>query len=501
MNKIFLENLPHTYGVGKNKNKNKLIVDWKKSIGYTVNGIYKDLLFSVKIIKYENSYLHIKYLDKPLFKIFRGNFERCALGKLLEKVTNDFKIQVGDIIKNNNRNLTIIDKKYKERIRNNKKEKVKYYKYKCNICGFDCTENYKKGIFQNDYWIEESSLLNNNNGCACCNSNIVVKGINDMWTTNPDLARLLVNPEDGYKYTQNSSIFIDWKCSICGNIIKNKQINKICQTKLSCPNCSDGISYPEKIIYNVLNQLNKNFVYQLTKKRMKWVNTYRYDFYFEYNNEKYIIEAHGLQHYKEGFVKIKTPKHIKTLAEEQKNDKLKKELALINNIKEENYIVIDCRYSELEYIKNNILHSNLNKIFDLSKIDWLKCHEFSCKSRVKEACNLWNNKKDIIDICKILKLSKGTIIKYLQQGNTLNWCSYNPKEEIIKSHKKTNKNGKRVEVFKDNISLGLFDSCSELSRQSQELFGIKLLESGISAVCRKKYNTYKNFIFKYVYEI
>ena len=48
-----------------------------------------------------------------------------------------------------------------------------------------------------------------------------------------------------------------------------------------------------------------------------------------------------------------------------------------NDIKEFGIgIVIDCKYSELNYIKRNILDSRLNEIFDLSIIDWLKCEEF-----------------------------------------------------------------------------------------------------------------------------
>ena len=159
---------------------------------------------------------------------------------------------------------------------------------------------------------------------------------------------------------------------------------------LSCF-CNDGISYVEKFMYNALKQLDIKFSTQLSKTVFKWCDKYRYDFYFEYNNKQYICEINGLQHYEESFKNVKSNRNRRTLKEEQKNDKLKKELALKNDIKEDNYIVIDCRYSELEWIKEHILNSNLAKIFDLSNIDWLKCHEFACCTRVKEACDLWES--------------------------------------------------------------------------------------------------------------
>ena len=104
------------------------------------------------------------------------------------------------------------------------------------------------------------------------------------------------------------------------------------------------------------------------------------------------------------------------------NDKNKKELAIENGIKPENYIVIDCRYSELEFIKNNILHSRLNEIFDLNNIDWIKIGQDSEKSLVKEVCDYWHLHNEInneglttTDLEKVFKLGKSTIIRILQK--------------------------------------------------------------------------------------
>lgn len=88
---------------------------------------------------------------------------------------------------------------------------------------------------------------------------------------------------------------------------------------------------------------------------------------------------------------------------------------------------------------------------------------------------------------------------YLKKGIKHKWCVYNGKEELKKSVSKNGKmNGKQVEVFKDGVSVGVFESASELVRQSEKLFGVKLHNKHISAVCLDNQKKYKGFTFKYV---
>lgn len=68
--------------------------------------------------------------------------------------------------------------------------------------------------------------------------------------------------------------------------------------------------------------------------------------------------------------------------------------------------------------------------------------------------------------------------------------------EALKGEKNTF--SKRVEIFKDGLSLGIFPCTMELERKSEELFGTRLLNSNISRVCTGKKPQYKNFTFKYV---
>jgi hypothetical protein len=70
----------------------------------------------------------------------------------------------------------------------------------------------------------------------------------------------------------------------------------------------------------------------------------------------------------------------------------------------------------------------------MSKIDWHKCAEFSCRSLVKVACDFWNNgTKATKDIGSEIGLSSSTIVNYLKAGSELGWCDYNSNLNKTKS--------------------------------------------------------------------
>ena len=354
--------------------------------------------------------------------------------------------------------------------------KDKIYKYHCNKCG-------------NEDYIRETYLIKGND-CSVCSHRKTVLGINTIWDIAPWMMDLGVSEEDAKKYMPQSSKKIIVTCPNCG---KEKEIviNKIYNRKTISCSCGDGISYSEKFIISMFDQLNIKYEREY---KPKWSNNKRYDFYLpDYN---IIIECHGGQHYKE-------QKRGRTLQEEQRNDKYKKELALNNDVDE--YIILDCRVSTLEQIKNSILNSKLNNLFDLSNINWLKCEKFALSNRVKEVCDYWhlhndtnNENLNSSDIGEVFNLSKVTINRYLKTGNRFNWCNYNPKEEVIKSVKKSKGSRKSVNVFKNGELKGTFESIMDLERNSIQTFGTKLNHNSISRVLNNKTNSYKGFTFKYV---
>ena len=506
MNKqIFLENLT-TYNIGTYKGK----INWRECIGKFVHFIYEDIEGNIEIVNYQSKgqLLTIKYYDTE-YNILTSAFIKCYIGSIIGIITKEFKLEIGQRLQDDRRDITITDRKYvqEENIDKLGRKSIanrKYYQYKCNVCGFECGEHYKKGKYQEELWIIESSLLRKQaSGCACCcnPSRIAVKGINDIATTHPNLIKYFAKIEDSYKYLYGSNEKILVKCIDCGSE-KKIAINKLISKGFSCPKCGDNIPYGEKIMFSVLEQLGIDFQTQLNKTTFKWCQDYRYDFYFNLNGEDILTETHGNQHYEKSFSTIDG---AKTLEEEIENDNIKKELALANCIKSENYIVINCKESTLKWIRYNdegILNSKLAKLFDLSKIDWLKAEEFALSSRVKEACELWNGNLDMTttDIGKLMKLSNDTVREYLKQGTLLGWNDYNAEIESEKTLFKKGdipNNIREVEIFKDGISKGKFPSSRELVRQYQKLFGIELSYKSISSVCLGKTKTHMGFTFKY----
>ena len=338
--------------------------------------------------------------------------------------------------------------------------------------------------------------------CEKCSSvqigkqNGIANESNCLATTHPEFAKLFWNVEDTYKYMYRSSKKADFKCPYCLNKVENKIISNVFKRGIPCI-CNDGISYPEKFMYSVLKQLNIEFEFQKTFEWSKDVisdnpklnGTKRYDFYLHELNT--IIETHGRQHFKKSFEY--TGIRAKTLEEEQENDRIKKSLALENEIKEEKYIVIDCKCSEMKFIKSNILKSKLNNIFDLSQIDWLKCHEFACSSLVTLTCDLWNEGKKITEICEALKLTKPTIIKYLKQGKELLICNYDAKEEIRKSGKKQSENNKKsvIQFSKSGEYICEFESIKQAEKE------LEINNANITSVCKGNRSNAGGFIWMY----
>ena len=182
---------------------------------------------------------------------------------------------------------------------------------------------------------------------------------------------------------------------------------------------SDGYSIPEKFLNSVLKQLNVKYKHQLTKKNFKWCNEFRYDFYiYKY---KMIIETHGMQHYKKGGEK----NNWDSLEQVQMNDLFKYKCA---KSYVDNYIIIDCRYSELKWLKENII-KELNGYFDLSNIDWELAWAESQKNLCIESWSLWNSGiHSVGEISNILNIDRHTVRRYLKNGVECGRCDYTIEE-------------------------------------------------------------------------
>lgn len=480
MRKVFLDNLPK-YKNNRYKNDNQ--IDWANSVGYIVDFVYDDIVDKFKIVDCDKTNtkrikLLIEYNGKT-FDIDTGSLYQGKVRKILNKPHFDivYYFNIGENLCDEKRNITLTDKKIIQRTQINKKCKsgfgnhfIKWYKYTCNNCGW--TEG----------WDTEEHLKAGR-GCSCCAGRTLVEEINSFAVKSPDLIQYLKNPNDAIKFTYGSHKSVSCKCPICG-YAKNMTINNLSKYGFVCPRCSDNISMPEKFIISLLDQLNINYIHQLTSLHFDWVGTYRYDFYLsDYNC---IIEVHGEQHYKDC---SRRGKRARTLEEEQLNDANKKYLATNNKI--DNYVVLDARgcnrLSQEEFI-NEIVSNDFFKQFDLSSVSWQKCLEYTKTSLINAVCEYYNlcvTNNEYISTTMLsdkFKLSVKTIQSYLFFGNKYGLCEYDSKISKSNSSRRS-KNGKQVNVYKNNVLLNTYKSMTQLSELSEEHYGVKFSISKISKIC------------------
>lgn len=228
---------------------------------------------------------------------------------------------------------------------------------------------------------------------------------------NPELLSCIKNKKDAEKYTYASHKEIEWICPDCHETFF-KRISYMTRRGFICSKCATNDSYPNKFMMEILRQLNIDYIREYSPE---WIKPKRYDFYFIYDNQKYIIEMDGYFH---------------NLESVNKTDNYKDKKAKEHEIK---LIRIDCSYKGIEnrqdYIVNNILNSNLNTLFDLSKIDFQLCDYKAQEKTYKKVCKMWDEGCSREQIEKTLLLSDTTVIKFLKFGEKHNICSYNHKTE------------------------------------------------------------------------
>lgn len=189
--------------------------------------------------------------------------------------------EIGDRIKTDNKDLTVIDREWRP-VKGKYKES--FYNIRCNICGWD--QAWKK-----------HAEINGKYKCSCCNHHTLVRGINDIGTTDPDKVKYFANKEDAYNNFRQSSKYVLTRCPICGNERKMR-IDHLIKLPYSCPQCGVHSSMGERFVYALLKQNGIDFIYQLNKKDKEWCDKYRYDFYIPCINM--IVEVNGKQHIKDG---------------------------------------------------------------------------------------------------------------------------------------------------------------------------------------------------------
>ena len=419
------------------KGKTVIKIDWKNSVGKSIICYYYNVKYSFLIKKYEAKTQNLTMeLEGKEIKAKTKTIMQCEIGRLIGKITNNFKYNIGDNIIDEKRNFTITNTYYKN---NSKNYQEKYYSYKCNKCSYEGE-------------IKEGNL-NKGDGCPCCSNKIVVKGINDIATTNPELLSYFANKEDAYTHTIGSGDKILVICPNCG-YKKEMKIYNISPYGISCPYCSDGFSYPNKILAEFCRQLKE--IYLIKDYKLEWSPEHlegrRNDaLIILSDNKSIVIEMDGGLGHKGGKIHSYSKKTLEQCIEE---DEWKENKNLLYGIET---IRINCSVSELDFIKNNIINSKIKEYIELDSIDWKKCEEMATNNLCKQICDYRNKYKELsnTDIATEFNISQDTVLKYIKIGNELGWCNYDVANPIKNFHNYDfgKKRIKIVEIDKEYSSL------------------------------------------------
>lgn len=328
-------------------------LDWKHSIGCRCGFKYGDIEGEAILLGSTPNKVQFS-INEYCYELYKTQFVKAGFGKMLSNIY-DYTYDVGQEINN----IKILSK---TRLITDK-HSYRAYEGICSICG-------DKGIYLED------SIRRGLRVCKVCNGKKVLPGYNDIATTDAWMMKYLANKEDATKYKSTSSIIIETRCPFCGHIGKTSPYELKRKGHDSCK-CSNKGYYSERFFSSVLDQLNIDYIQQATHNDFEWIGRYKYDFWFEVNNQTYIVETNGIQHYEQT-----NNKHF-NLKEIQENDKRKKLLA---NSYVDNFIQLDCRKSKRDFVKTSIMSSELPSLlgFSESDIDWDSCHSIGSKFLYKQ---------------------------------------------------------------------------------------------------------------------
>lgn len=284
--------------------------------------------------------------------------------------------------------------------------------HKCKICGY--------------IWSPfPYNLLGGNSGCPVCVGKVIgnhPEYKNSIWASEyREYFSKYMTEEQMKSYMPHSFQKIELPCPCCCHL-KLISPSDLLNTGYGCSYCSDGVSYPNKFGRAIIEQLPVTNMQN--EYSPDWCiingNKCRYDIYFEYDNHKYIVEMDGELGHGNRMFGTKSKDNIGLERDIKKNNLAKKHDIQI--------IRIDCMKSEQEYIKNSVLKSRLNIIFDLSNIDWTYCDKIASSNNIFEAAVLWNEGLSAKTISEKLYVHRQTVYRYLSKAKQLNLCNYSKEE-------------------------------------------------------------------------
>lgn len=102
--------------------------------------------------------------------------------------------------------------------------------------------------------------------------------------------------------------------------------------------------------------------------------------------------------------------------------------------------------SDFDYIKNNILESELSKIFDLNNVNWDIVYNKTTTSRDVIIAEYYMSHKNLFlkEIAEYFHISYPTLRRILQKMARIGLCDYNKKETFQNAMKNLKERGNMI---------------------------------------------------------
>lgn len=353
------------------------------------------------LIRVKNNTITIEINGKE-DSISTGMLTSIHLGRLTGNISFEHKYAVAERVQKGNTDITIL-----AQCRVGTKN-VRAYRYICNRCGQENT-------------VTEYNITNTG-CCPVCSGSRVVVGINDIATTDPWMVPFFADEQLSREYSHGSKAMPIFHCPDCGRIRKKPlQICTLYRTRSIGCVCGDGYSYPNKFMFSILEQLQKQ------KKIVEFVNEYnddwtknkKFDFLVSLipDGKRIIIEMDGkLGHGYNSIDENIPPEKAKEI------DAWKDAQARIKNIP---VFRVDARKSRIEYLQDNITQT-ISSIIDLSDVRWDEADKFAISNLTKEVCSYYEAHKPITtdQLGKVFHIAQTTALSYIQRGENYGWCTY-----------------------------------------------------------------------------
>lgn len=537
MRKCDLSGLPK---VKRNiKGETRELIQWKETIGYTIPFIYDEIEGEVKVLDYKPSTqkLTLLYNDKE-FLVGTESVLSCGFSLLVGKFTKGFTYSVGEEINKNGRAIILErfvkgkdGKNYKLKCldcqqtftRAERKIRNTEWGVKCSVCsdGISYPNKFMTSVlsqlgcdFETEYRIPNTTNKRYDFYISSLNTIIEVHGrqhyersfekmgkgaktleeeqANDKYKEALALANgynyIVINASESQTEWMKNNItssglndpfdltLVDW--SECHDFATSNMTKRICSMFIDDdPSISRKIGEKLGLSYGTITNHLK------IGSAFGWCN---YD----------PVKIQKLNGASKGKTRAKEIICIETGQEfESASECAKASLEVFG---------VQMLQSKISAVCNGVNNSHKGYTFKYKNSEEVDMTQFLKNEKAQAICLKKREQPDISakELSVVFNVGRDTVATYLKKGHLLGLCHYDKEEEYRRENDKKNANLKRkqVEVFKDGVSQGVFESVKYLSDNSEEIFSVKFAQCSIREVCSGRKKTHKGFTFKYVEE-